>query len=106
MSVPHQRSMEKAEAISFNSFSPKAVCWRILRESPVLTKGFSHRERGEEHSLQKWTLFLEIPKGKISPREEDFSSGVHNLVVIQSFQNPDVIEDISFSRGFIFNLHT
>lgn len=50
-------------------------------------------------------LLLTDPKGRISPMEEAFAPGFHNLGVLWNFQNPDVIEDISFSRVFAFNLH-
>lgn len=70
MSVPHQRSMERVEAIFFNSFSLKTVCWRIPRESPVLTKGFSHRERGEKHSLQKCPCSWRYQREKLVPEKK------------------------------------
>ena len=51
-------------------------------------------------------VFNRYQREKNSRKEEAFASGVHNLGVLWSFQNPDVIEDVSFSRVFAFDLHT
>lgn len=66
--------------------------------------GASVLGQGVEEAVSRngLTLLLTDPNGKISPMEEAFASGFHNL---WNFQNPDVLEDISFSRVFAFNLH-
>lgn len=51
-------------------------------------------------------VWADIKGKKISPREETFASGVHNLVVKWSFQNADMIEDINFPEtSFLISTH-